>query len=98
MLSVWPLQLCYRGLVYHGAKWQRWKLANPNGSMKKFQRVRKRRAAEVCEEIRAFWRRRDVLGVCADADPLASSAEFAPSPVDVSSESSSESLDEYEVT
>lgn len=81
--------------MYHGAKWQWWKLANPNGSMKEFRRYCERKAARVCDEMRVFWRRQDSLGV--DDDPLVSSAESAALPAEASYESSSESLDEYEV-
>lgn len=98
VLSVWPLQLCYRGAVYHGAKWQRWKLANPAGSMREFHRARKRKAAEAREEIRAFWRRHEATTAGAGADPLASCAESAPPHAVFSSDSSSESLDELEAT
>lgn len=50
--SVWPLQLCYRGVVCHGAKWQRWHLMNPEGTMEEFMLLRERKAvATRCEAI-----------------------------------------------
>lgn len=55
VLSIWHLQLCYRGIVCHGAKWQRWKLANSDGSMEEFWLFCERKAAWACEEMWAFW-------------------------------------------
>ena len=60
VVSIWPLKLCYRGLVCYGAKWQRWKKANPEGSIKRFFRLREQRAQAAREEIRAFWEGRGV--------------------------------------
>ena len=62
LVTKWPLRVCYRGVVCHGAKWQRWKRANPGGSMKRFFRLRAQRAARVFEEIRAFWESRGAVG------------------------------------
>ena len=60
VVSSWPLKVCYRGLVCHGAKWQRWKKANPEGSLKRFFRLREQRALKAREDIRAFWEGRGV--------------------------------------
>ena len=60
-LSTWPLRICYRGVICHGAKWHRWKKVNRTGSMKSFFRFRARKAARAREEIRAFWERRGVV-------------------------------------
>ena len=60
VLSIWPLKVCYRGIVCHGAKWQRWKKANPEGPMKRFFRLREQRALAAREEIRGFWEGRGV--------------------------------------
>lgn len=62
LVTKWPLRLCYRGVVCHGAKWQRWKKANPGGSVKGFFRLRARRVAKVFEEIRSFWALRGAAG------------------------------------
>ena len=62
MLRKWPLRICYRNVIYHGAKWQQWKKANPSCSMKMFFRARTREAARVREEMRAFWERRGAAG------------------------------------
>lgn len=53
--SVWSLQLCHQGMVYHGTKWQRWRLANPEGAMKEFGLLRQRKAAAARDEIARFW-------------------------------------------
>lgn len=58
---VWPLKLCYRGIVYHGAKWQRWKKTNPTGSMEEFWSFRERKMVRARAEIRAFWEQRYIV-------------------------------------
>ena len=60
VVTKWPLKVCYRGLVCHGAKWQRWKKANAGGSMKRFFRLREQRALKAREEIRSFWESRGI--------------------------------------
>ena len=74
VVSIWPLKVCYRGLVCHGAKWQRWKKANPEGSLKRFFRLREQRALKVREDIRAFWEGHGVASV--PEGPLAVASPF----------------------
>ena len=62
VLLKWPLRICYRSVICHGAKWQRWKKANPIGSIKMFFRIRVREAARAREEMRAFWEHRGAAG------------------------------------
>lgn len=52
--SIWLLQLCY-----HGTKWQRWRLANPDGSMEEFVEFRQCKANATCFEIVHFLEQRD---------------------------------------
>ena len=87
VLSRWPLKVCYGGVICHGAKWKRWKKANPDGSMKRFYRFRVRKAARAREEIRAFWARRG--GVVGSVEPLA-----APLASEASSTSSSDTAED----
>lgn len=57
LCSVFPLQVYYRGVVCHGAKWQQWRLANPEGSMEEFFLLWQCKAtAAHCETVR-FWDR-----------------------------------------
>ena len=86
VLSRWPLKVCYGGVICHGAKWKRWKEANPDGSMKRFYRFRARKAARAREEIRAFWARRGGVG---SVQPLA-----APPASEASSTSSSDTAED----
>ena len=76
VLLKWPLKICYRSVVCHGAKWQRWRKANPTGSMKTFFRVRAREAARVREEMRVFWERRGAAGAI-EGPPLPSASAEA---------------------
>lgn len=52
--SIWSLQLCYRGVVYHGVKWQCWRLANLEGSMEEFWQFCQDKASTACKEIACF--------------------------------------------
>lgn len=49
--SIWPLWLCYRGVVYHGAKWQHWRLANLEGTMKEFWQFRRSKASTALRRL-----------------------------------------------
>ena len=73
-LSTWPLRICYRGVICHGAKWHRWKKVNRSGSLRSFFRFRARKAARGREEIRAFWERRGVVFALAKSPSHASEA------------------------
>ena len=76
LVCKWPRGICYRGLVCHGAKWKRWKKANPEGSMKRFFRSREQRALDAREEIRTFWLGRGMGGGagCSQPAPTISSS------------------------
>ena len=89
LICKWPLRVCYRGVICHGAKWQRWKKANPGGSMKAFFRFRARNAAMGRKEIRAFWERRGKIFIVDEPSYVEGSEEASSSsttPEDIATE------------